>query len=300
MKRKFHHEAETESKTTTVTDQLINEETQAIRDWHIRQQRFPTPASLFPDEPYVLDEKKIQQYLEKHGNDPLLKKFVDISRKEFIDTERFIEFCRNAATEFLSQIQHETYLQLLPDTMNQYGLYKSNYWMSLIMYDILKEMGHPPVAVVTPRQAIVEWPKIRNCLLVDDAMYSGEQMALVFHHITNLEEELEPTMKKQYFIVVAACSRYSERTFHHHAFPALLKRLRVICGHAMRPLLAFFKKRELKHLADFDVTPKNNFPVFLAHKIPDDRSSFPGVYEKIIRDRPKHQNPYPNRKFVKL
>lgn len=256
-----------------------------------------------PSLTYPLDKTKVQNWLNEVNKCPnkellpVAKKILEVTKH--VSFNEFLIELKKCVTQFETHIGNNSYVMLVPGDIYSYSK-KSNYWISKMVYHLLK---HKPDRVVLFNDEIdiAEYgngESLKHILLCDDGVYSGNQMAdhvnkiimNPFMQVIHGHKIDYSKMKIQIHIVCPYVSdigsEYIMKISDSNNRPIKLAQNDVIIHTNqntkifMTPLRLKLSEHEFKlaKVIASSFINKNACPIYFDHKLPDQFSSLPKIY----------------------
>jgi hypothetical protein len=238
-----------------------------------------------------IDIRKLDDYLAPI-EDKIFKEIVQeiINQTQYISFQTFIREIRSIA-EKIDINKLSIYLDI-------YDPCHSEFWCLIIIWPIIKEKV---VTIFTEIDQITnEYP----ILFVDDCIYSGHRIGDLIRTINNtIPDEIHiyicvPYSTSAILTVIPGQIRGDYRLSQYAVQTDMTKlSLTALCGNFIEPLSIMYGNKvklenniEIWQYLDqfFDNSPCC-LPIYFDHKIAENRSSYPEIYQKIIKNLPNRK-----------
>ena len=218
------------------------------------------PKYTFPKSDY-----KIELFLNSiHCDDKLQETTIKETVKYILENTQHVSFndlikyLIDCVAEFEKKIRNEPFVLFIPANKRIDFRQKSNYWISKIVYHILKRK---PSNIITDIDSDIS---VKNILICDDCVLSGSQMELLinekikFRNVNVSIHLLAPVISK---VAKEKLSKLDNKIMYYNKIEDNLEE---------------YKKNENVLLDDFVEGKKMR--IYFDHKIPDNMSTFYYLY----------------------
>jgi hypothetical protein len=211
--------------------------------------------------------KDIDEYSDIMRQNGIKKESIDIFKNLLevtvhITFDNLIDSIKRTIDKFELKIKDEPFYLFIPIIEDKPIKEKSNYWISKIFYLLMNKK--PREIIITSLEEIKD--EMKDIIVCDDAIYSGKQMAQTFRSFNR-----DLTHKHNFHILCPFISQLSKdilngmdqfnKTFYEDEI--------------IKP---FYEEYDFSASNLLGVTPKN-YPIYFDHRVADNASSFPYVYE---------------------
>jgi hypothetical protein len=233
----------------------------------------------------LAEEEKNTKEIEKLA---LERKVANVTR--YISWQNFLTTFETLLKSFLTEIQNEPFLLLLPTYRE---IDNSDFWMTFLTHVLLRRYQHPQYATCSIVDCLYKYPKIKHVLVVSDVIYSGQQMEVIIETIARTEAKFDQVCEiasppKHYHILSSFCGSYGvERVLRQIRKHKLSSRIDLYCGETMQPLGAYLSKEDLTAFEDNNLADsfgRGLYPYVFQHKLADRVSTYPGFYRNYMTD----------------
>jgi hypothetical protein len=222
------------------------------------------------------------------GKNKLLQKVA--ANSHYVSWERFLKHYKQSLRMFLHEIGNEKFLLYLP---GHRGLERSEYWMALLTHILLRQMHRAESGVCSFPMCLFRYPTIRHVLVVNDAIYSGDQMSETMERLQSAEKEFRHfcavAPSKSYHLVSGFCGQGGLQRVMKAVLPGFAKNLHFYCSEHMKPIASFLSQQEMEafekkyaHVSNTD-EGLGLYPYVFQHKLADAASSYPEFYSRYMQ-----------------
>jgi len=240
---------------------------------------------------YKINEENKKLFLEKTAEEvrPIMKFILDITIH--VSYETFVKKIKENLIKLLKE--HYKTNNTIFVFLNRFEYKsKSNYWMYKYILYFLKNIQEDVKIIFTLEEEEINDNDI--ILLIDDCIYSGEQMSSTIEKITDYYEKIK---KVKLILFVPYISKrgikwindsYTKNTF-------LKECVFIISDHeVIEPLTYYllredinnlfkYSKKDLYNLVEYyNQYDINRYAIYFDHKLADDVSTFPIIYNGIV------------------
>jgi hypothetical protein len=224
---------------------------------------FNIPTQSYPLKKSQEDIIRYSTIMSENGIDEnsidIFKNLLDVT--VHITFDNLIDSIKRTIDEFEGKIGTNPFYLFIPIIEDKPIKEKSNYWISKIFYLL---MNKKPREIITSFEEITD--EMKDIIVCDDAIYSGKQMIQIFRN-------------------------FNRHLTHKHKFHILCPFISQLSMDSLNGMdqfnKTFYKDEIIKPFYEDDnfsasnllgVTPKN-YPIYFDHRVADNSSSFPYVYE---------------------
>mgnify|MGYP003967975931 FL=1 len=262
----------------------------------IKQRKLDELLYMPEEENHPIDPERAQKWIDFQcsSNAKAIAQYM-IKNTTYISWKVFYENCKIVFDKLYKQLDGKTYCIFFPNEMSNVNvIYKSNYWVTLLLFDYFKtkEYNLPNAVIICNKTNITfKEPYLFDYYVaIDDCSYSGGQMFHEYiHHINNKIHNLIITLP---FISSKARDTYYSNniinsTLIYSSVMYNFKSTIILNENKQIPLQKFYKSME-KYFPNtreiYRGYNESNYPYYFDHKIGDYVSSFPSIYHSgIIR-----------------
>jgi hypoxanthine phosphoribosyltransferase len=250
--------------------------------------KYTDMKSLYPTLSHDFDAKKVASFIKEHSKSEsdakAWKSFFEHST--YISFESWLVNFTKAIRQFLDQ-NPAPFLILVP--LQTPFEKKSNYWLSILAEKVIRSLGRKAEAVTTIMSALLEYPQVKNVLVVDDAVYSGLQMSVNLGEMRDQEDEVITEcpelqlQRKKYFLLTPYCTKKALARMDGTTkiCPIEMPTLRESLGAKNEELQEAVKRAFRNYTSGLNL---DHYPIVFQHKLPDFWSSYPQIYTRVLEN----------------
>lgn len=258
---------------------------------------------------YPLNRANVKKFIAASAPDArdVVRKFIKATTH--ISFETFISYINKNLAEVVKLVSDGRPIFVYIDPRHPNNIYKSNYWIYLYIKELAKTKYNINIVFVCDldNTSLCNYDVI---MLVDDCIYSGNQMANTVERLTNYSYKAFNIILFVSFISEEGLNlilEYKNNNDNLITSALILPKNKYI----IKPLSSFMTLDEMMKLEKYYITPYpadeatirifskialKKYPIYFDHKLADHISTFPHIYVGVV---PKDDH-YSNTLSLKL